>query len=57
LRTDCYALNWEKNEFGVEPVFEFFFVQRIGNNILHSTMKKQDLGYCEILMVFGAIHG
>jgi hypothetical protein len=45
-----------KNEFEDEPVFEFFFVQRIGNNILQSTMKKQVLGDCEILEVYGAIH-
>jgi hypothetical protein len=44
----------KKNED--EPVFEFFYVQRIGNNILHF-MKKQVLGDCEILKVFVAIHG
>jgi hypothetical protein len=47
----------KKKEFEDKPVFEFFFIQRIGKNILHSTTKKQVLGDCEILKVFGAIHG
>jgi hypothetical protein len=46
-----------KNVFEDDPVFEFFFIQSIGKNILHSTMKKQVLGDFVILKVFGAIHG
>jgi hypothetical protein len=47
----------KKNVFEDDPVFEFFFIQRIRKNILHLTLKKQVLRDCEISKVFGAIHG